>query len=161
MPLSTNHLPSARPDGPTRGRSTSTLGVAAMSRDTVSYEPVFGGIVSVLATALLYFVLFEPSPHSSHVGTAFLAIISGRGIFWGIVQIVGYRKAIRDNVKLSPPLLGTALSCVLFGLIFAAITVLLYELAPNQMGYTIAIGIVAVALLAIGAVVGIREGVWR
>jgi hypothetical protein len=133
-----------------------------MRKEIVAFEPVFGGIVSVLGTASLCFVLFASnSPHTSYVGTAFLSIVSVRVIIWGVAQIVGYRKAKRDNIKQAPPVLGTALSFVLLGLMLVLVTVCLYEFAPNHPGYTIVSGSAAALILIIGAGVGIRQGVWR
>jgi hypothetical protein len=133
-----------------------------MSKKIVAFEPAFGGIVSVLGAAILCFVLFAlTSPHPSYISTAFLSIFCVRAIYWGIAQIVGYRKAKRDNIEQQPPALGTALGCVLLGLLLALVTVFLYEFSPNHLGYTIASGSLAALLLFIGAVVGIRQGVWR
>ena len=133
-----------------------------MSKKVVAFEPVFGGIVALLATAFLCFVFVtESSHHTSYMATAFLAIFSVRAIAWGVAQVLGYRKAQRDNVEQAPPVLGSALGCILLGLMFALVTVLLYEVAPTHQAYTIVSGIVAALLLFIGAAVGIRQGVWR
>ena len=80
---------------------------------------------------------------------------------WGVGQIMGYCRDKRDNIKRQPPVLGTALGCVLVGLMLALATVFLYEFAPTHRGYTIASGGAAGVLLLIGAGVGIRQGVWR
>jgi hypothetical protein len=130
----------------------------------VAYEPAFGGIVSVLAGALLFFVLFASwGTKGSHTGTAFLSIICVQVITWGVAQIVGYRKAKRnpDHFPEQAPLLGTAVSCVLVGLLLVPVTLMLYEFAPNHPSYTYVSGGVTVLLLSVGAVVGIRQGVWR
>jgi hypothetical protein len=86
-----------------------------------------------------------------------------RVIAWGVTQVVGYHKAKRDpdHAPLQAPVLGTALSCVLVGLILVPVTLILYEFSPNHPSYTYIAGGVTVALLSIGVVVGIRQGVWR
>jgi hypothetical protein len=145
-------------------RSTSSSGVIAVRRQNTDYEPVFGGIVFGLATALLCFVLFSPTrAGSSHIGTVFLSIICARGIFWGGAQIVGYRKVSRtpDSASQQSPLLGTALGCVFLGLLLVPVTLLLYEFAPDHLSYIIVAGGIAALLLSIGAIVGIRQGIWR
>jgi len=56
---------------------------------------------------------------------------------------------------------GTALSCVIFGLMSAVVAVFQYVLNPDH-GITLYVsGALAVVLLAVGAVVGVRQGVWR
>ena len=133
-----------------------------MNKQVNAYEPVFGGIVFILAAAFLCFVLFSfGSPGTSGTGAAFFSILCGRVMFWGAAQIIGYRRDIRDNIKRQPPVLGTALSCVLGGLMLALATVFLHEFAPGHKGYTIACGSAAALLLSIGAGVGIRQGIWR
>ena len=124
-----------------------------------SYEPVFGGIVAILAAAFLCFVLFMPS-HGRDNSTGRLVGSSGAAIAWGLLQVVGYRSAKRKNVPLAEPVLGTAVGCVLLGLILALVTVCLYEFAHDTR-YTIATGLVTAVLLCIGAVVGIRQGTWK
>ena len=84
-----------------------------------SYEPVFGGIVAILAAALLCVVLFEPRRLDS--GAAHIMAYSGAGIAWGLLQVVGYRNAKRKNIALAEPVLGTAVGCVLLGLMLALI----------------------------------------
>jgi hypothetical protein len=125
-----------------------------------SYEPVFGGIVAILAAAFLCFVLFMPSPQGRGSATWRLVGYSGAAIAWGLLQVVGYRSAKRKNVPLAEPVLGTAVGCVLLGLILALVTVCLYEFARDTR-YTIATGLVTAMLLCIGAVVGIRQGTWK
>ena len=125
-----------------------------------SYEPVFGGIVAIIAAAFLCFVLFAPSPRGLDSSTLHLMAYSGAAIAWGLLQVVGYRSAKRRNVALAEPVLGTAVGCVLLGLILALVTVCLYEFARDTR-YTIATGLVTVMLLGIGAVVGIRQGIWK
>ena len=125
-----------------------------------SYEPVFGGIVAILAAALLCFVLFEPSPKPLDSGAAHIIAYSGAGIAWGLSQVIGYRNAKRKNIALGEPVLGTAVGCVLLGLMLALMTVCLYAFGANTP-YTIATGLVTAALLCIGAAVGIRQGTWR
>ena len=125
-----------------------------------SYEPVFGGIVAILAAAFLCFVLFMPSPRGLDSSTVHLMTYSGAAIAWGLLQVVGYRSAKRKNVALAEPVLGTAVGCVLLGLILALVTVCLYEFAHDTR-YTIATGIVTAVLLGIGTVAGIREGTWK
>jgi hypothetical protein len=125
-----------------------------------SYEPVFGGIVTILAAAFLCFVLFMPSPHGPDSGTGRLVGYSGAAIAWGLLQVIGYRSAKRKNLLLAEPVLGTAVGCVLLGLILALATVCLYEFAHDTR-YTIATGLVTAMLLCIGAVVGIRQGTWK
>jgi hypothetical protein len=144
------------------GASTSPLGVTAMRHAPVAYEPVFGAIVSILAAALLCFELLgSKSPGTSHTGTAFLLIISAQGIFWGVAQIVGYRSAKRLLANTAPPLLGTALGCVFLGLILASAAVILHELSPDHPSYSLLTGGVSALLLVIGAVAGMRQGIWR
>jgi hypothetical protein len=145
-------------------RSTSTLGVTAARKPITTYEPVFGGIVSVLAGAFLCFLLFVSSgSNSSHTGTAFLSIMCVSVMSWGIAQIVGSRKASREPDKFNQqsPVLGTALACVLVGLLLVPVTLMLYEFAPSHPSYMFVSGGVTVLLLAVGAIVGIRQGVWR
>jgi hypothetical protein len=145
-------------------RSTSSSGVTVVRKQNTDYEPVFGGIVFVLGIALLCFVLFAPTrPGSSHIGAAFLSIICARGMFWGGAQIVGYRKMRRspDSASQQSPLLGTALGCVFLGLLLVLVTLLLYEFAPDHPSYMIVAGGVAILLLSIGAIIGIRQGIWR
>jgi len=125
-----------------------------------SYEPVFGGIVAILSAAFLCFLLFMPSSRDSDRSTARFVAYSGAGIAWGLLQIVGYRNAKRKNIALAEPVLGTAVGCVLLGLIFALVTVCLYEFAHNTW-YAIATGLVTVVLLCIGAFVGIRQKTWK
>jgi hypothetical protein len=135
-----------------------------MRKQNTDYEPVFGGIVFSLATALLCFVLFAPTPPgSSHTGTVFLSIICARAMFWGVAQIVGYHKMSRspDSASQQSPLLGTALGCVFLGLLLVPVTLLLYEFAPDHPSYMIVAGGVTILLLSIGAVIGIRQGIWR
>jgi hypothetical protein len=130
---------------------------------TRAYEPAFGAIVSVLAGALLCFILLASwGTKGSHTGTAVLSIFCVRVIAWGVAQIVGYRKAKRNpNRDLQEdPLLGTALSCVFFGLLLVPVTLMLYEFAPVHPSYAYVTGGVSGLLLLVGAVVGIRQGVW-
>jgi hypothetical protein len=135
-----------------------------VKKPTVSYEPAFGGIVAVLATALLCFVLSASwGEKGSHTETAFFAIICVRVIAWGINQVSGHRKLMKhpDRFTQQAPLLGSALSCVLVGLLFLPVTLMLYQFAPAHHSYAFVAGGVTVTLLAVGAVVGIRQGVWR
>ena len=125
-----------------------------------SYEPVFGGIVAILAAAFLCFVLFMTSPRGLDSSTVHLIAYSGAAIAWGLLQVAGYRSAKRKNVALAEPVLGTAVGCVLLGLILALVTLCLYVFAHNTL-YTIATGLVTATLLCIGAVVGIRQGTWK
>jgi hypothetical protein len=125
-----------------------------------SYEPVFGGIVAILAAAFLCFVLIVPSPQGQGSARGRLVGYSGAAIVWGLLQVVGYRTAKRKNVPLEEPVLGTAVGCVLLGLILALVTVCLYEFGQDTR-YAIATGLVAAILLCIGAVVGIRQGTWK
>jgi hypothetical protein len=137
--------------------------VIAVRKPSVAYEPAFGGIVSVLAGAVLFFVLFSSwRTKGSYTATAFLAIMCVRVIAWGVGQIVGHRKAQRnpDHDLQQAPLLGTALSCVLVGLLLVPVTLILYEFVPNHPSYTYGTGGITVLLLSVGAVVGIRQGVW-
>jgi hypothetical protein len=125
---------------------------------------MFGAIVAILAAALLCFAVFtSSSPGTSHIGTAFLLIFSARGIFWGVAQIVGYRKAKRSlpSDQLSPPQLDTALGCVFLGLMLALVAVLFYEFARGHPLYSLLSGGASALLLIIGTVTGIRQGVWR
>jgi hypothetical protein len=85
---------------------------------------------------------------------------SGAGVAWGLLQVIGYRSAKRKGIPLEEPVLSTALGCVLLGLMFALVTVCVYEFAHNTW-YAFATGLVTVALLCIGAIVGIREGTWK
>jgi hypothetical protein len=131
-------------------------------KKVASYEPVFGGLAATLAAVFLCFVLLSPTqPHQSHTGTAYLVTMGGSVIGWGIGQVIGYRKARRDKIMLSPPTFGAALGCMFFGLILILLTVLMYLFVPTHMAYAIVSGTGAVLLLLIGAAVGIREGVWR
>jgi hypothetical protein len=143
-------------------RSTSSFVVTSARKAIITYEPVFGGIVSVLAGAFLCFVLFVSSgSNSSHTGTAFLSIMCANIMIWGVS--LGYRKASRDPDKSNQqsPVLGTALGCVLVGLLLVPVTLMFYEFAPTHPSYMFVSGGVTVLLLSIGAVVGIRQGVWR
>jgi hypothetical protein len=138
--------------------------VIALRKPSVAYEPAFGGIVSVLACGFLCFILFASwRTKGSYTATAFLSIMCVRVIAWGIGQIVGHRKAQLnpDHDPQQAPLLGTALSCVLVGLLLVPVTLILYEVAPNHPRYTYGTGGMTVLLLSVGAVVGIRQGVWR
>ena len=135
-----------------------------MRKPIVAYEPAFGVIVSVFAGALLCFVLIAPwGTKRSYIGTAFLSIMCVRVIAWGVGQINGYLKEKRnpDHDPQQIPLMGTAVSCVLVGLLLVPVSLLLYEFAPNHRTYTYVTAGVAVALLSAGAVVGIRQGTWR
>jgi len=125
-----------------------------------SYEPVFGGIVAILAAAMLCFVVLVPSPGRVDSPTVHLMWYSGAGIAWGLLQVVGYRSAKRKGIALAEPVLGTAVGCVLLGLILGLVTVCFYEFAHNTW-YAYATGLVTVVLLCIGAIVGIREGTWK
>jgi len=125
-----------------------------------SYEPVFGGIVAILAAAFLCFVLLMPSPRGLDSSTVHLMTYSGAAIAWGVLQVVGYRSAKRKNAALTEPVLGTAVGCVLFGLILTLVTMFFYEFA-HEVWYAIATGFVTAILLCIGAVVGIRQGTWK
>jgi Mg2+/Co2+ transporter CorB len=100
------------------------------------------------------------SPRSLDSPTVQLMWWSGAGIAWGLLQIVGYRSAKRKNVALAEPVLGTAVGCVLLGLILALVTVCFYKFARDAW-YAMATGVVTVILLCIGAVVGIRQGTWK
>jgi hypothetical protein len=123
-----------------------------VSKPAAAYEPAFGGIVSVLAGALLCFVLFASwATKGSYTGTAFFSIICVRVIAWGVSQIVGYRKAKRNSGHdpQQEPLLGTALSCTLVGLLLVPVTVMFYEFAPNHPIYAYASGGVTVILLSL------------
>jgi hypothetical protein len=133
-------------------------------KPSVAYEPAFGGIVSVLAGTLLCFVLLSSwGKKGSYTGIAVLSIMCVRVIAWGVGQIVGYRKTNLNSGHgpQQAPLLGTALSCVLVGLLLVPVTLMLYELAPKHPSYTYVTGGITVILLLVGAVVGIRQGVWR
>ena len=135
-----------------------------MSKAIVSYEPAFGGIVSVLAGALLCLILVASrGEKGSRIGTVVLSIMCVRVIAWGIGEIVGYHKATRnpDHACLDAPLLGTALSCVLVGLLLVPVTCMLYEFSPSHPSYAYVSGGVTVTFLLVGAVVGIRQGIWR
>lgn len=125
-----------------------------------SYEPVFGGIVAILATAFLCFALLTPSPRGSNSSTVHLMWYSGATISWGLLQVVGYRSAKRRNVALAEPVLGAAVGCVFLGLILALVTLFLYEFAHDAW-YAIATGLVTALLLCIGAVAGIHQGTWK
>lgn len=125
-----------------------------------SYEPVFGGIVAILAAAFLCVVVFTPPSRGLDSSTVHVMAYSGAGIAWGLLQVVGYRNAKRRHVALAEPVLGTAVGCVLLGLILALVTLCLYEFAHNTR-YTVATGFVTAILLCIGAVVGIRQGTWK
>ncbi|MHB8722310.1 MAG: hypothetical protein ACYDAH_13085, partial [Steroidobacteraceae bacterium] len=140
--------------------STSSLDVSVVRTILRSYEPVFGGIVAILAAALLCFVVFVPSPGRLDSPTVHLMWYSGAGITWGLLPVVGYRSAKRKGIALEEPMLGTAVGCVLLGLILALVTVCLYEFAHDTW-YAYATGLVTVVLLCIGAIVGIREGTWK
>jgi hypothetical protein len=145
-------------------RLTDSSGVTAVTKQDINYEPVFGGIVFCLWAALLCFLLFAPAGRSaSHIGAAFLTMICAMGMSWGGAQIVGYRKMSRSPYGASKqsPLLGTALGCVFLGLLFIPVTLLLYEFASDHPGYMIVAGGVAILLLSIGAIIGIRQGIWR
>jgi glucose uptake protein GlcU len=115
--------------------------------------------MATLAAALFCFPLIAKG--MPYVGTALLLITGARGMAWGFGQIAGYRRAKRDNIELAPPDMGTALGCVLIGLVLAAATALMFFLAPSHQAYALATGAVAFLCLSIGAVVGIREQVWR
>jgi hypothetical protein len=123
-----------------------------------SYEPVFGGIVAILAAAFLCAVIFTASPRSLDSPTLHLVWYGGAGIAWGLLQVVGYRGAKRKNVALPEPVLGTAVGCILLGLILALVTVCFYEFERDTW-YAMATGLVTAILLCIGAVVGIRQGI--
>jgi peptidoglycan/LPS O-acetylase OafA/YrhL len=125
-----------------------------------SYEPVFGGIVAILASALLCLILFANSEQASDSSAVYLTAYCGVAIAWGLLQIAGYRSAKRKNVALAEPVLDTALGCVFLGLILGLVTVCLYEFAHNT-SYVIAAGLMTAMLLCIGAVVGIRRGTWK
>jgi hypothetical protein len=138
--------------------------VAAVTKQDINYEPVFGGLVFCLGAALFCFLLLAPAgPTSSHNGAAFLAMICAMGMSWGGAQIVGYRKMRRSPCGASKqsPLLGIALGCIFLGLMFVPVTLLIYELASDHPGYMIVAGGVAILLLSIGAIIGIRQGIWR
>jgi hypothetical protein len=125
-----------------------------------SYEPVFGGIVAILAAAFLCIVIFMSSPQGLDSPTVHLMWFSGAGIAWGLLQVVGYCSAKRKNVALAEPVLGTAVGCVFLGLILALVTVCFYEFAHDTW-YAMATGLVTAIVLCIGAVVGIRQGIWK
>lgn len=128
----------------------------------VSYEPVFGGIAATLAAGLLCLLLFPAStPNTSRTGIGYLVAISFGVISWGVGQIVGYRIAKRRNIPLQPPTLGTALGCVLIGLLMSMVTVFLYMFSPTHRSCVILSGAASIVLLSVGVMVGIRQGVWR
>ena len=141
-------------------RSASSLGVSVLRTVLRSYEPVFGGIVAILLAVFLGFLLFTHSREGIDSPTLHLMAYSSAGIAWGVLQVVGYRRARRKNVALEEPVLGTAVGCVLLGLILALVTVCLYEFGHHTR-YSIATGLVTVALLGTGAVVGIRQETWK
>jgi hypothetical protein len=153
-----------RSQGPSSVSQAGDRGVTAARNPITAYEPVFGGIVCVLAGAFLFLLLFVSSgSNSSHTGTAFLSIVCVSVMSWGVAQIVGSRKASRhpDKSNQQSPVLGTALGCVLVGLLLVPVTLMMYEFAPSHPSYMFVSGGVAVLLLAVGAIVGIRQGVWR
>jgi hypothetical protein len=125
-----------------------------------SYEPVFGGIVAILATAFLCLVLAANSGRVSDSSTAHLVGYCGAAIAWGLLQIAGYRGAKRRHIALAEPVLDASLGCILLGLILGLVTVCLYEFAQNT-SYAGATGLMTVILLGVGAVVGIRKGTWK
>lgn len=125
-----------------------------------SYEPFFGGIVAALAAALLCFVIVVSSHPGPRSGTAYLFWYSGMGLFWGLLQVVGYRQAKLKHSQLEAPLMDAALSCVLVGVLLALATVVLHVVARGGW-YFIATGAAATILLSVGAIVGIRQGTWR
>ena len=130
-----------------------------MRDPSAEYEPVFGGIVAILAAALLFVVLF--TWQSAAPPGVLLVLVSGRAVFWGAGQIVGYRRAKRLLGSATPsPLLGTALGCVFVGLMLAPVTLLLYEFGSRPL-YGSLTAAVATTLLVVGATLGIRQGVWR
>ena len=130
-------------------------------RTVASYEPVFGGIVATLAFGLFCFLLFNlSSPNTPHSGVVYLMVMSGSSIAWGVRQIVGYRQARRDNIPLSPPLLGSAIGCVLIGLLMILVTVLMH-LFSSHTYYVAFSGVAAMLLLSVGTVIGVRQGAWR
>jgi hypothetical protein len=57
-----------------------------MRNPSAEYEPVFGGIVAILAAALLFVVLF--TWQSAATPRLLLVLVSGRAVFWGAGQIV-------------------------------------------------------------------------
>jgi hypothetical protein len=133
-----------------------------MSKEIVSFEPVFGCLIAALCAAIACFTLISwTSSQPSYAATGFLLIIGARGIIWGLSQVFGYRKAKRENVEMQPPVLGAALGCVLFGLMLALVAVILREFAPDYSKYSIISGAFAAFLLFVGAAVGIKQGVWR
>jgi hypothetical protein len=131
-------------------------------RHAPTYEPAFGVIVAVVSAVFFCVVLFAPrQPHTSYIGIVFLSIFCARGVSWGVAQVVGYRRALLAGTTPPAPLLGTALGCVFLGLMLALVTVLFHELAREHLSYSLLSGSASVLLLVIGAVVGIREGIWR
>jgi hypothetical protein len=135
-------------------------GVSVMRTVLRSYEPVFGGIVAILAAAFFCFVLFTVLQRGFDSSTRYLMVYSATAIAWGLLQVVGYRSAKRNNIALEQPVLGTAVGCVLLGLMLALVTMFLYEFAHDTW-YAIVTGCATAILLCIGAVVGIRQGVWK
>jgi hypothetical protein len=132
------------------------------TRASSTYEPAFGAIVAVLAVVLFCFVLIAPrQPHTSYIGIAFLLIVCARAVSWGVAQVVGYRRALLAGTALPAPLLGTALGCVFLGLMIALVAVLFHEFARDHPLYSVLFGGASALLLVIGAVVGIRQGIWR
>jgi len=147
-----------------RVAQTASLDVTAARKPIISYEPVFGGIVAVLAATFLCFLLFASSgSNSSHTGTAYLSIVCVSVMTWGVAQILGHRKASREPDKFNQqsPVLGTALGCVLVGLLLVPVTLMFHVFAPSHPSYMFVSGGVCVLLLSVGAIVGIRQGIWR
>jgi hypothetical protein len=87
-----------------------------------SYEPVFGGIVAILAAAFLCLVLSANSGRVSDGSTVRLVACFGSAIAWGLLQVAGYRSAKRKHIALAEPVLDAALGCVFLGLILGLVT---------------------------------------
>jgi hypothetical protein len=90
--------------------------VVTSHKKIASYEPVFGGLAATLAAVFLCFVLLSPTqPHQSHTGTAYLIVMSCSIIGWGIGQVLGYRRAQRDHIALSPPTVNAGRKPLIYG----------------------------------------------
>ena len=142
-------------------RSAPSLVAMTRQRIMESYEPVFGGIVAALALVLLCFLTFTLiSPHAPSIGVGYLIGLSASSIAWGVGQILGNRRAQHKKIPVAPPLLGSALGCVLVGLLMVLVTVFLH-IFSSQFYFVAFSGVAAFIFLSVGIFVGIREGVWR
>jgi hypothetical protein len=133
-----------------------------------------GAVLGFLSIAILWRVyssrilpMYAKSPINAAFGVLGTAINT-----WGVVLLnlpnsrawFAARSERLDGSKQSQTVgaaMSTPVICVFLGLLSLLVTSLLYEFRAEHTFYIWVAGTVTVVLLSVGAVVGIRQGVWR